>query len=126
MMATRTQAWSTDDYEKVDIADRFLLDLRFGLDRSESTIRVCAGELSRFLGWCAQTGRDLEGGVRHLRTPLASSAAYVDLRTVARRPAGRTTSAFPRDEVADLLDVDQFDCLNFPSGGASLPPKTSV
>lgn len=53
-------------YAKVDVADRFLFDLRFGRDRAESTSRVYAGELARFLGWCARSGRSLEGGARDL------------------------------------------------------------
>jgi site-specific recombinase XerD len=49
-----------DEYAPVGPADKFLFDLRFGRDRAESTTRVYAGELARFLGWCAGTGRDLE------------------------------------------------------------------
>ena len=55
-----------DEYVKVAVADRFLFDLRFGRDRAESTTRVYAGELARFLTWCAGTGRSLEDGARHL------------------------------------------------------------
>ena len=55
-----------DEYAKVAVADRFLFDLRFGRDRAESTTRVYAGELARFLTWCAGTGRSLEDGARHL------------------------------------------------------------
>lgn len=64
-----------DVYEKVDVADRFLFDLRFGRDRAESTSRVYAGELAEFLSWCERTDRSLEDGasqlsrfVLHLRT----------------------------------------------------------
>ena len=53
-------------YAKVEVADRFLFDLRFGRDRAESTSRVYAGELARFLGWCARSGRSLEDGARDL------------------------------------------------------------
>jgi integrase/recombinase XerD len=53
-------------YARVEVADRFLFDLRFGRDRAESTSRVYAGELARFLGWCARSGRSLEGGARDL------------------------------------------------------------
>ena len=55
-----------DGYVKVAVADRFLLDLRFGADRAESTTRVYAGELAAFLGWCEATGRGLEDGAREL------------------------------------------------------------
>jgi site-specific recombinase XerD len=55
-----------DEYVKVPVADRFLFDLCFGRDRAESTTRVYAGELARFLRWCAGTGRSLEDGARHL------------------------------------------------------------
>jgi site-specific recombinase XerD len=60
--------WSVvdDEYVKVAVADRFLFDLRFGRDRAESTTRVYAGELARFLSWCESTGRSLEGGAGHL------------------------------------------------------------
>lgn len=68
-----------DRYEKVDIADRFLFDLRFGRDRAESTSRVYAGELARFLVWCRCTGASLEDAaaelsrfVLHLRTTPTS------------------------------------------------------
>ncbi|MGH9155116.1 MAG: hypothetical protein ACRD1K_04550, partial [Acidimicrobiales bacterium] len=44
-----------DEYLTVAVADRFLFDLRFGRDRAESTTRVYAGGLARFLGWCAGT-----------------------------------------------------------------------
>lgn len=60
--------WSVvdDDYAKIAVADQFLFDLRFGRDRAESTTRVYAGELARFLSWCATTGRSLEDGAQHL------------------------------------------------------------
>ena len=45
-----------DEYLKVAVADRFLFELRFGRDRAESTTRVYAGELARFLSWCAANG----------------------------------------------------------------------
>jgi integrase/recombinase XerD len=55
-----------DRYVRVGVADRFLFDLRFGRDRAESTSRVYAGELARFLGWCRRTGRTLEVGAAEL------------------------------------------------------------
>ncbi len=60
--------WTVVDgqYVKVVAADRFLFDLRFGRDRAESTTRMYAGELARFLSWCSQTGRSLEDGADHL------------------------------------------------------------
>jgi integrase/recombinase XerD len=60
--------WTVVDegYVVVEVADRFLFDLRFGRDRAESTTRVYAGELARFLAWCADSGRSLEDGARDL------------------------------------------------------------
>ena len=55
-----------DSYVKVAVADAFLFDLRFGADRAESTTRVYAGELARFLSWCGRTGRSLEDGAGQL------------------------------------------------------------
>ncbi len=55
-----------ENYVKVEVADRFLFDLRFGRDRAESTTRVYAGELAQFLDWCARSGRSLEDGARDL------------------------------------------------------------
>jgi hypothetical protein len=55
-----------DSYTKVEVADRFLFDLRFGADRAESTSRVYAGELARFLSWCDRSGRGLEDGAQDL------------------------------------------------------------
>jgi len=71
-----------DEYVKVAVADRFLFDLRFGRDRAESTTRVYAGELARFLTWCAGTGRSLEDGARHL------SRFVLLLRTTATERPG--------------------------------------
>jgi len=71
-----------DDYVKVEVADRFLFDLRFGRDRAESTSRAYAGELARFLCWCRQSGQtSLEDSARHL------SRFVLSLRTTpATRP----------------------------------------
>ena len=56
-----------EDYVKVEVADHFLFDLRFGRDRAESTSRVYASELARFLGWCRGPGQgSLEDAARHL------------------------------------------------------------
>ena len=55
-----------DDYATITAADRFLFDLRFAQDRAESTSRVYAGELARFLSWCRLDGRSLEDGARDL------------------------------------------------------------
>jgi integrase/recombinase XerD len=72
-----------DGYSRVEVADRFLFDLRFGRDRAESTGRVYAGELARFLSWCVRSGRSLDDGARDLSrfvvflrtTPTARSGA---------------------------------------------------
>jgi integrase/recombinase XerD len=60
--------WSVVDgeYARVEVADGFLFDLRFGRDRAESTTRVYAGELARFLTWCTASGRNLEQGAHEL------------------------------------------------------------
>jgi len=60
--------WTVVDagYDKAIVADQFLFELRFGRDRAESTTRVYAGELARFLVWCVGTGRSLEEGAQHL------------------------------------------------------------
>jgi hypothetical protein len=60
--------WTVVDgcYSRVEVADRFLFDLRFGRDRAESTSRMYAGELARFLIWCVRSGRSLEDGARDL------------------------------------------------------------
>jgi integrase/recombinase XerD len=71
-----------DGYEKVAVADRFLFDHRFGRDRAESTSRVYAGELARFLSWCGGSGRSLEDGARDL------SRFVLVLRTTATTRPG--------------------------------------
>ena len=72
-----------DAYLKVEVADRFLFDLRFGLDRSEGTTRMYAGELACFFRWCARTGRSLEEGATHL------SSFVLALRTTPTARPGR-------------------------------------
>ncbi len=85
--------WSVIDenYDAVELADRFLFDLRFGRDRAESTTRVYAGELARFLAWCATSGRSLEVAAQEL------SRFVLLLRTTAtERPgAGQGRSPGP-------------------------------
>lgn len=79
--------WTVVDefYAMDELADRFLFDLRFGRDRAESTSRMYAGELARFLGWCVRSGRGMEDGARDL------SRFVVFLRTTptARPGAGQ-------------------------------------
>jgi integrase/recombinase XerD len=70
------------DYAKVEAADRFLFDLRFGRDRAESTSRIYAGELARFLSWCGRGNRSLEDGARDL------SRFVVFLRTTPTSRSG--------------------------------------
>lgn len=93
-----------DDYVKVAAADRFLFDLRFGRDRAESTTRVYAGELARFLEWCGASGRSLEEGARQL------SAFVLALRSaVIERPgAGRGRAAGPARINHILVVVREF------------------
>jgi integrase/recombinase XerD len=71
-----------EEYVRVAVADQFLFDLRFGRDRAESTTRVYAGELARFLTWCGRTGRSLEDGAQHL------SRFVLMLRTTPAERAG--------------------------------------
>ena len=68
VLPDRRAYWTVVDegYVRVEVADRFLFDLRFGRDRAESTSRVYAGELARFLSWCGRSGRSLEDGARDL------------------------------------------------------------
>jgi site-specific recombinase XerD len=76
--------WTVVDggYARVEVADRFLFDLRFGRDRAESTSRVYAGELARFLSWCRRSGRGLEDAGRDL------SRFVVFLRTTPTSRSG--------------------------------------
>ncbi|MGH9184469.1 MAG: ABC transporter substrate-binding protein [Acidimicrobiales bacterium] len=55
-----------DDWCLVPAADAFLRHLRLGRDRAVGTTKAYAGDLALFLGWCADTGRDLPGGARSL------------------------------------------------------------
>jgi site-specific recombinase XerD len=55
-----------DDWCRVPVADDFLRHVRVGRDRAEGTTKAYAGDLALFLGWCAETGRDLVGGARAL------------------------------------------------------------
>jgi integrase/recombinase XerD len=68
----------------VDAPDRFLRDLRFGADRTESTTKLYASELALFLDWAARSGRDLERAAHEL------SRFVMALRTttIARRGRG--------------------------------------
>lgn len=80
-----------DDWCPVPVADAYLRHLRLGRDRAEGTTKAYAGDLALFLGWCAQTGRDLPGGARALSLFVAM------LRTTpVQRPGsgqGRVRSA---------------------------------
>lgn len=73
-----------EEYELVEAADGFLRDLRFGVDRTESTTRLYASELALFLDWATGSGRGLERAGREL------SRFVLVLRTtsVARRGRG--------------------------------------
>ncbi len=77
--------WTVVDreYRVVELADRFLRDLRFGADRTESTTKLYAGELALFLGWATVSGRDLERAAREL------SRFVLVLRTTAITRRGR-------------------------------------
>jgi len=84
--------WSVvdEEYAKVALADSFLFDIRFGRDRAESTTRVYAGELARFLTWCTTTGRSLEQGAQELsRFVLVLRSAPIERPGAGQgRPAG--------------------------------------
>jgi site-specific recombinase XerD len=60
-----------DGWCVVDVADAFLRQLRLGRDRAEGTTKAYAGDLAMFLGWCADTGRDLMGGAHSLAVFVA-------------------------------------------------------
>ncbi len=71
------------EYRVVELADRFLRDLRFGADRSESTTKAYAGELALFLSWAARSGRELE------RAAVDLSRFVLLLRTTPIERRGR-------------------------------------
>ena len=77
--------WTVVDgeYRVVDVADRFLRDVRFGADRTESTTKQYAGELALFLGWAARSGRDLQ------RAAVELSRFVLMLRTTVITRRGR-------------------------------------
>jgi len=80
-----------DAWEPAPVADAFLRHLRLGRDRAEGTTKAYAGDLALFLGWCAETGRDLEAGARSLSLFVAM------LRTtpVERAGAGQGRARSP-------------------------------
>ncbi|WUV46693.1 site-specific integrase [Nocardia vinacea] len=59
-MPSGGQYWTVvgDDYEVVPVADRYLMELRFGRDRAESTSKAYAESVALFLRWCVHTGRE--------------------------------------------------------------------
>lgn len=71
-----------EDWCPVPVADAFLRHLRLGRDRAEGTTKAYAGDLALFLGWCADRGRDLVGGVGALALFVAM------LRTTPVQRAG--------------------------------------
>ena len=54
------------DLQVVKEADRFLMGLRLGRDRAESTTKSYAGGIALFLRWSAATGRDWRTAARDL------------------------------------------------------------
>lgn len=56
----------SEDYEVEPVADRYLLELRFGRDRAESTTKAYAESVSLFLRWCAGSGREWRTAARDL------------------------------------------------------------
>lgn len=74
-----------DDWCLVPVADAFLRHLRLGRDRAEGTTKAYAGDLALFLGWCADTGRDLVGGAR----ALSLFVGMLKTTAVQRRGAGQ-------------------------------------
>jgi integrase/recombinase XerD len=73
-----------DDYRVVDGPDRFLRDLRFGADRTESTTKLYASELALFLNWAARSGRDLERAADE----LSRFVMVLRTTTITRRGRG--------------------------------------
>lgn len=93
-----------DDWCPVPIADGFLRHLRLGRDRAEGTTKAYAGDLALFLGWCADSGRDLVGGagalsqfVAMLRTtPVQWAGSGQELEAPALRGARSRPADQPR------------------------------
>jgi len=79
------------DWCPVPVADAYLRHLRLGRDRAEGTTRAYAGDLAVFLGWCADSGRDLVGGARSLSLFVAMLRTTPVLR--AGSGQGRVRSA---------------------------------
>jgi integrase/recombinase XerD len=78
--------WTVVDeqYRVVEAPDRFLRDLRFGADRTESTTKMYASELALFLAWAARSGRDLECAAQE----LSRFVLMLRTTTIARRGRG--------------------------------------
>lgn len=59
-MPSGSRYWTVldDAMDVVPVADRYLLELRFGRDRAERTTEKYARGIALFLRWCAATGRD--------------------------------------------------------------------
>lgn len=89
--------WTVVDagYELVEAADRFLLDLRFGGDRTESTTRLYASELAMFLDWASASGRDLERAGRE----LSRFVLLLRMTPVTRRGAATGSYAVRRGSI---------------------------
>ncbi len=59
-MPSGSRYWTVldDAMDVVPVADRYLLELRFGRDGAERTTEKYARGIALFLRWCAATGRD--------------------------------------------------------------------
>lgn len=80
-----------DDWCPVPVADAYLRHLRLGRDRAEGTTKAYAGDLALFLGWCADSGRDLADGAR----ALSLFVAVLKTTPIARTGAGQGKSRSP-------------------------------
>lgn len=71
-----------ENYQQVPEAASFLEHLRFGRDAAEGTSRMYAGELTLYLDWCRNTGRDLFSGAsrdaRRLEGPADAEVVSFD------------------------------------------------
>ena len=107
-------------YEPVDVADRFLRDLRLAGARAESTTKAYAGDVALFLNWCAETDRTLEVGLRQ----LGRFQLWLQTTPIERRGRGVGNARGPRRINRILVAVREL--ANTPSVMARCPPMCSV
>lgn len=91
--------WSVfdEDYRSVDVADRFLREIRLGRDLAERTTQMYAGDLSRFVNWAAGRGLGLERAATDL------SRFMLELRTTPIERGPHAGSVRDDDRVGAIL-----------------------